>query len=199
MIKRILLTVVLAFAFIHQGIAQEDSQSLESQFSNLLDKSNRYQEYKVLKITELNKFQQSISDSVAAFQLLLNNHRNRIAQMEATIDSLKKAQLHLQQELTLAKKKENGMDFFGMIIPKTTYQLILWTLIATLITMVLILAIKFKNSKAITRDSISKLTETEAEFEAHRQKALERDQQLRRKLQDEINKQKAGRDPDSSR
>ena len=35
------------------------------------------------------------------------------------------------------------------------------------------------------------LAETEEEFEAHRKRALEREQKVMRKLQDEINKQKA--------
>ena len=36
-----------------------------------------------------------------------------------------------------------------------------------------------------------KLAETEQEFEEHRKRALEREQQVRRKLQDEINKNKS--------
>jgi septal ring factor EnvC (AmiA/AmiB activator) len=184
------LTLLVAFTFFLTGNAQEDPNSLESQFSNLLDKSNRYQDYKVLKIAELNKFQRSMGDSVSAFQLILNDNRNRIKQLEAKIDSLLKDQSQLQQDLALARKKENGMDVFGVIIPKTTYQLIVWTIIGALVLMVLILSFKFKNSNAITRQSNSKLAETEAEFDTHRQRALEREQQLRRKLQDEINKQK---------
>ena len=142
--KCIRLTLLVALTFFLKGNAQEDSNNLESQFSNLLDKSNRYQDYKVLKIAELNKFQRSMGDSVAAFQLILNDNRNRITQLEAKIDSLLKDQSQLQQDLTLSRKKENGMDVFGVIIPKTSYQLIVWTIIGALVLMVLILSFKFK-------------------------------------------------------
>lgn len=188
--KRILLILFVTFASLIKGNAQEDTNTLESQFSNLLDRSNRYQEYKVLKITELNKFQKSISDSVNAFQQLLNNSRIRIAQLENQIDSLAKSQSQLKQDLALSQKKEHGMDVFGMIIPKITYQLIVWSIIGVLVLLVLILSFKFKNSNTITKESNRKLAETETEFDSHRQRALEREQQLRRKLQDEINKQK---------
>lgn len=188
--KRILLTLVVFFTLLLPGNAQEDTHSLESQFSELLDKSNRYQEYKVLKITELNKFQRSISDSVTAFHLLLSNNRNRIAELEAKFDSLVKDHTQLQQDLVLAKKKENGMLVFGTILHKTTYQLIVWTLTGVLLLMVLFFSFKFRRSHAITREATRKLTETETEYDSHRQKTLEREQQLRRKLQDEINKQK---------
>lgn len=188
--KRILFILVLAFTFFIKGNAQEDSVTLESQFSNLLEKSNRYKEYKVLKLTELSKFQQSISDSVTAFQTLLNNNRSKIIQLRSKIDSLEIEQSQLKKDLSLAQKKENGMDVFGMILHKTTYQLIVWTIIGVLFLLVLILSFKFKKSNTITREANRKLAETEAEFDTHRQGSLEREQQLRRKLQDEINKQK---------
>lgn len=189
--KRILFILVVAFAFIQQGHSQEDT-TLESQFSILLDKSNRYQEYKVLKITELNKFQKSITDSVAAFQQLLSTNRSRIGLLESHIDSLQSTKTTLQNELALSQKKEQGMDVFGTIINKTTYQLIVWTLVGVLVFLVLILFFKFKSSNSITKEVKSKLKEIETELETHRQRALEREQQLRRKLQDEINKQKKG-------
>jgi len=54
------------------------------------------------------------------------------------------------------------------------------------------LGFKFKNSHAVTKEAQLKLAEIEIEFEAYRQKALEQHQQVRRKLQDEINKGKKG-------
>ena len=49
---------------------------------------------------------------------------------------------------------------------------------------------KFKRSNTLTKEAQEKLIDTEAEYDTHRQNALEREQQLRRKLQDELNKQK---------
>jgi hypothetical protein len=66
----------------------------------------------------------------------------------------------------------------------------MWAIIGVLGLIVLFLLYKFKNSNAITRDANMKLTEIEAEFDDHRQKNLEQQQILRRKLQDEINKNK---------
>ena len=47
-----------------------------------------------------------------------------------------------------------------------------------------------KNSNIITKQTNHKLTEIEQEFDSYRQKKLEEQQILRRKLQDEINKKK---------
>ena len=49
---------------------------------------------------------------------------------------------------------------------------------------------KFSKSNVLTKEAKSNLIEVEQEFEQHRKKTLEREQKLRRQLQDEINKQR---------
>ena len=49
---------------------------------------------------------------------------------------------------------------------------------------------KFYNSNTVTKEAQNNLTDVEQEFELHRKKSLEKEQKLRRKLQDEINKQR---------
>ncbi len=49
---------------------------------------------------------------------------------------------------------------------------------------------KFNQSNIITKQVKVRLQETEDEFDAHRKRALEREQKVMRKLQDEINKRK---------
>ena len=66
----------------------------------------------------------------------------------------------------------------------------MWSIIGLLIIGLLFFIYKFKNSNAVTKEAKLKLAETEEEFDQHRQKKLEEQQQLRRKLQDEINKNK---------
>jgi len=47
---------------------------------------------------------------------------------------------------------------------------------------------KFKNSNIVTQKAILDLEDVENEFAIHRKKTLEKEQKLRRALQDEINK-----------
>ncbi|MGB0950114.1 MAG: tRNA (guanine-N1)-methyltransferase, partial [Marinirhabdus sp.] len=73
-------------------------------------------------------------------------------------------------------------------VKKTTYKTIMWSIVTVLALLLLFFIYKFKNSHTVTKHAGLKLAETEAAFEAHRQKTLDRDSELRRKLQDEINK-----------
>ena len=83
------------------------------------------------------------------------------------------------------------MSLLGMQMTKTGYNILLWSIIGGLLVLLLLFIFKFKNSNVITRNAKLALAETEEEFEAHRKRALEREQKVMRRLQDEINKQKA--------
>jgi hypothetical protein len=47
---------------------------------------------------------------------------------------------------------------------------------------------KFSSSNVLTKEAQNSLLDVEQEFEQHRKKSLEREQKLRRQLQDEVNK-----------
>jgi len=74
---------------------------------------------------------------------------------------------------------------------KTGYNILMWTIIAALFALLLFFVYKFKNSNTITKDAKRAREEMEEEFEEHRKTALEREQKVRRQLQDELNKQKS--------
>jgi hypothetical protein len=82
------------------------------------------------------------------------------------------------------------MSLFGMLMSKSGYNILMWSIIGGLLAFLLFFIYKYKNSNAITRDANKSLAEIEEEFEEHRKIALEREQKVRRQLQDELNKQK---------
>ena len=170
--------------------AQEGPTKLEDQFTEVMESSNRYKNYKVIKVATMNNLQRAVLDTVSGLRQTIVQNQNTIQALEARIDSLELNTQKLTDDLALSRKKENGMEVFGMIIQKGLYQTILWSIIGFLIFLNLIVFFRFRKSNAVTKEAKEKLEETETEFETHRQRAFEREQQLRRKLQDEINKQK---------
>jgi len=73
---------------------------------------------------------------------------------------------------------------------KSAYNSLLWSLIIGLILLLVLFIFKFKNSNTITKQANLLLVETEEEFDTFRARSLEREQKVRRELQDEINKHK---------
>lgn len=188
-LKILLLTVCLAL-YVLPAIAQQKTTTLEELFVDVIDKSNRYEEYKVVKIYKLNNLKKNVEDSIASIKKDLENAQGTIALQKSEIDTLTQSMSSLQTELNTSIENQDGINLFGALINKTTYKITMWGIIGILVLVVLYLLFKFKNSNVITKAAKLKLTETDEEFETHRQQALEREQQLRRKLQDEIIKNK---------
>lgn len=188
-LKILLLTVCFAL-YVLPAIAQQKTTTLEELFVDVIDKSNRYEEYKVVKIYKLNNLKKNVEDSIASIKKDLENAQGTIALQKSKIDTLTQSMSSLQTELNTSIENQDGINLFGALINKTTYKITMWAIIGILVLVVLYLLFKFKNSNVITKAAKLKLTETDEEFETHRQQALEREQQLRRKLQDEIIKNK---------
>lgn len=172
------------------GTVQVFTNTIEDQFNEVVDESNDYQDYKVIKKNKINKLRQNILDSIETLESRIGGSQNELGQQAQTIDSLSMELRATKEDLALSREKENGIEVFGVITEKATYNTILWTIIAVLLIILAYLGYKFKNSHNVTKEAQLKLAETEIELETHRQKALEREQKLRRKLQDEINKKK---------
>lgn len=188
-LKILLLTVCFAL-YVLPAIAQQKTTTLEELFVDVIDKSNRYEEYKVVKIYKLNNLKKNVEDSIASIKKDLENAQGTIALQKSKIDTLTQSMSSLQTELNTSIENQDGINLFGALINKTAYKITVWGIIGLLVLVVLYLLFKFKNSNVITKAAKLKLTETDEEFETHRQQALEREQQLRRKLQDEIIKNK---------
>ena len=90
----------------------------------------------------------------------------------------------------MSQSKVDNISLFGLLLNKTTYNSILWSLIGVLLISLLFFIYKFKNSSVLTNEAKESLVDVEQEFEQYRKKTLEKEQKLRRQLQDEINKQR---------
>ena len=82
------------------------------------------------------------------------------------------------------------MALFGLQMSKTSYNILMWTIIGGLFALLVVFVLRFKSSNSATKEARRKLEETETEYKDYRRIALEREQKVRRQLQDEINKNK---------
>ena len=167
------------------------SGSIDNQFEYVIRKSNRYQEYKVVKTNWLYALKGNTLDSLNALSKQLVDTKKIVKNQEKEIEVLKSSLSDTNATLDQTNQEKNSMSLFGLQMTKTGYNALLWSIIAGLLALFLLFVYKFKNSNAITRNAKLALAETEEEFEAHRKRALEREQKVMRRLQDEINKQKA--------
>ncbi|WP_339697109.1 hypothetical protein [uncultured Marixanthomonas sp.] len=183
----LLLCTVILFAQENPQTKATDN-SIEGQFKDVVDESNNYQEYKVIKKYQINQLRKNILDSISDLESKIATSKTEIDQKAKKIDSLTSKLKTTKEDLSVSKEKENGIEILGILTQKSTYNTIMWSIIVLLLVGLAFIFYKFKNSHKVTKDSQLKLAETEMELETNRQKSLEREQKLRRKLQDEVNK-----------
>jgi tetrahydromethanopterin S-methyltransferase subunit B len=180
--------LVFLFSINIIGFSQNTDNSIEDQFTKVIDKSNSYKEFKVIKKAKLKVLRKNILDSIALLENTIDTTQEAIEKLQSQINALTQNLGTTKKNLSESIEKENGLDFLGIRTNKTTYNIVLWSIVFGLISLLALIFVKHKRNQTITKETILKLDEVETEFEAHRKKTLTNEQLLRRKLQDEINK-----------
>jgi len=168
--------------------------TIDNQFEYVIQKSYTYKgNGKVYKNVErywLDALKSHTLDSLKAIQDKLIDTRKVIEAQQIEIDDLKSNLSTTQGSLSATQAEKNSMSLLGLQMSKTGYNLLMWSIIGGLLVFLLAFIYKFKNSNTITKSAKKALSDIEEEFEEHRRNALEREQKVRRQLQDELNKQK---------
>ncbi len=194
-----LLVFTLLLSFFEKTYAQEENisvdnalqqENIEEQFDIVIKKSGKYQEYKVVKLVWINKLKANTIDTLKTLESKLNTSNLKIKEQKSTITGLEESLAKTNDNLSTITQEKDSINFLGIALTKTSYKSMMWIIIGILLGLLGFFIYRFKNSNSITLEARKALAETEAEFEDHRRRALEREQKVMRKLQDEINKQR---------
>ncbi|NRD23381.1 tRNA (guanine-N1)-methyltransferase [Winogradskyella litoriviva] len=168
-----------------------NSGTIDNQFEYLIRKSGKYQEYKVVKRTWLYTLKSHVADTLKAVHKDLSDTQAVVKKQADEIESLKSNLANTETTLNATNEEKDNISLFGIQTSKASYKVLMWSIIGALFALLLLFIYKFKGSNSSTREAKRKLEEVEIEFEDHRRTALEREQKVRRQLQDELNKQKS--------
>lgn len=195
----IFLFFLISFSYLN---AQDNIQSqsindgsINDKFEFVLRKSGNFkgtngQAYEAVKRSMFLSLQKHTNDSINTLKSKLSNANSTISNQTQEIAELKSKLTNTQSSLDKTNLEKDSMALFGIQMSKGGYNSLMWIIIAGLLALLILFIYKFKNSNAVTKQAKQNLAEIEEEFDEHRRVALEREQKVRRQLQDEINKQK---------
>ena len=162
--------------------------TLEGVFQQLIDRSGAWQNFKMLDRGKLAAFQRSMTDSINGVRSQLIAEKQKVKENEATIKELNDKITEIQAALDQTKDQKDSVSFFGALVSKGLYNTIMWGIVLALASLLVLYIYKFSNGNVVTKKSINDLNELQEEYENYRKAAIEREQKVRRQLQDEINK-----------
>jgi len=164
------------------------SGSIDSQFFYLNGISRNQDDFKLVRRTNLDLIRKNVLDSIQQLRRQLNdassineNHKQSASIVQDTIQNLK-------QELKMATEERDNFSFFGIAMSKGAYSTVVWSIIGILLAILIFYIYRFNQSHSVTKETKSTFEELQEDYDQFRKKALEKEQKLKRQLQDEINR-----------
>jgi len=187
-----IITVLLFTTSIFSQATKKfiDTGSVNNQFDYLINKSNRYQQYKVVDLRWLTTLKSNVNDSISDSKKNILSNLTTIDSQKKTIESLENSLKVSENNINTLTSEKQSISLFGIQLGKSFFKTLLFSIIGVLTILLIVFISKFKQSNSITIQTKETLKEVEEEFENHRKTALEREEKVRRQLQDELNKQK---------
>lgn len=188
--------ILFALSFSLSGFSQDNSNENQEQkeptsvenLRNVVDKSNNYQQYKVIEKVEINAAIKRVASEFDALTAEISNLKDSLQAKDQQIRSLKKQAADLQVELTNLQNEKDEVQFLGLSLTKSSYNTLVWSIIGLLLALLLFFIFRFNRSNLLTKEAKQNLKNLDADYENYKRIALEKQQKLGRQLQDEKNK-----------
>jgi hypothetical protein len=189
------LTLFLFFASITVSIAQvkQDSTAAQnslrsgtitSQFDYIYRVSNNFQEYEVVKKSNMEQLKANVLDSIRTINAQLAQIKASQAGHSDTLAAITAQMNQAIAEKEAAIDAQESFSFFGVNIEKTVYSSMMWTLVAILAAALAFFAVQYFRGFGRIKKAEKDLLEVQEEFEQHRKNTLERERKLKRELID---------------
>lgn len=191
--KYLLFIFLIGLVLTNLQAQEQQTQSVKGQFEELLKGSNNYTSskgelFEIIRRRKMLTLKANTLDSLYAIQTKLDNSTNQVSTQQNEINTLKTDLAKTNDKLTSALNHKNSMTFLGIQMSKIAYNILMWSIIALLSALLTFFIFMFKNRNAVAKAANSARAHLENEFKEHRRVALEREQKVRRELQDELNK-----------
>ncbi|WPR75127.1 hypothetical protein [Algoriphagus sp. NG3] len=186
------LILIVVFTSSHVTFAQESTEdkgslksgTIDSQFDYIYSVSNNFQEYKVVKRTNLDQLKSNILDSMRTMRAEVGDLKTLIVSEKDSIVNLNTMLETAETEKQDAIAEKDNFSFLGMGIHKAVYSSMMWTLVAVLAGALAIFSFQYFSSFKKIKKAQKDLAEIQEEFDNHRKNMLDRERKLKRELVD---------------
>jgi DNA repair exonuclease SbcCD ATPase subunit len=187
--KYLFLYLAIAASFLAQAQnAEQTLNTLDGQFKELIETSNNFKEYKVIKEAQINTLWKNTNEHIEKLNTAINSLENSITSKDSRIVTLENKLAAVNKNLSDVNAEKDSMNFLGIQTDKGVYNTLVWSIVGSLAFLFIFMSLRFKSSNTNTKAANKQLQTTEEELEELRRKSIEKEQKLGRQLQDERNK-----------
>lgn len=190
--KAYALFAVFFFSGFSIAIAQDStatknslrSGTITSQFDYIYRVSNGFQEYEVVKKSNLEQLKANVLDSIRTLTKEVSDLKVQLGSLDDSVVVVKEQLAAEIEQKNEAIASRDNFNFLGMGIQKTVYSSLMWTLVAILSGALAFFALQYFRSFGRIKKAEKDFMEVQEEFEQHRKNTLDRERKLKRELID---------------
>lgn len=178
-------------AFPQGGSSQRGSLTsgpIDSQFIHLNLISRSQDDFKLIRRVNLETVRKNVADSLKRLRGEISDAATTIANQQKQLTILGDSLTSTQEQLRVSESNQDRVTLLGISLNKSSVSVLFVSIVSVLVLLLVFYIYRFNQSHVVTRDARKSYDDLHEEFESHRKKALEREQKLKRQLQDEINK-----------
>jgi hypothetical protein len=166
--------------------------TISEQLNYLEERTKIYEYYRAIREDMFQQVKGNISDTLSKAFGTINQLKGSITALNLTIDSLGSELKNTKASLEETTRTKNSISLLGLEVNKTTYNGIMWLIIAGLAACLVIGFLMFKANLFSVHHMKKELGETKAEFEAYRKSSREAREKMSMDHFNEIKRLKGG-------
>lgn len=174
-----------AFKYSPDGLKKG---SLSNQFDHLNYISKNNYDFKMVRKSNLEIVKRNVIDTVAKLHKEISSLKSSSSNYSSNTKNLQDSIQVLNDQLAQEKEKTESLSFLGINTSKAFYNTVVWTIIGILAVATFIFLFSYRKAKVDTVEFQKTAEQSQEEFATFRKKAMEKEQLLKRQLQDELNK-----------
>jgi len=153
-----------------------DKGTLTEQIKYIEERTLIYENYRAIREDMFQKIKNNAVDSLNKAKSSIMGLVGLTGDLNYRIDSLKSSLNATKEELKEISRTKNSISVIGIQLDKIKYNSIMWTLVVSLVALLVIGYLTFKRNLSITFNTKKELKELREEFEEYRKKSrLERE------------------------
>lgn len=160
-----------------QGIPEEfRTKPVREQLEYLEEHTRVYENFRAIREDIFQLVTKNINDSITGSKRRINTLIAETNGLKSSIDSINNHLAGTSNDLETMTRTKNSISVLGMEVHKTTYNSIMWSILAILLLALGVGYLTFKQNRASTLRTKKELDALQKEFDDYRQKTrLERE------------------------
>ena len=183
----LLLMCLCSLPSFGQDDPPADSLSLSAKYQEVLNRSESYQNYKVIANFRLDGLWKEVQDSLASYRREIAATKVLVDQWESQTAQVRDSLALVHRNLAASEELNDEIEFLGLSIDKGFYNTFVWSLIGLLVLALLVLYYFYQRGHGLTSRAQRDFAKANQELEDLRTRSNERQVKLKRELQTALN------------